>query len=211
MICVSLGKTSIEEIKKIAGENDIVEVRLDLNDFTSKDIKKIFGSSDNLIVTFRPGKKKDQLRKNDLTAAIISGAAYVDVEIDMDREMRDEIVETARQKGCKVIISYHNFIETPEEKFLGGIVKSAFSIGGDIAKVACMVNSVDDNLLILSLYKNKGNVIALGMGEHGRVTRILGEFFGSPLSYVSLDGKPTAPGQINVESFTKIVKGIKNG
>ena len=211
MICVSLGKTSIQKIKKVARDNDIVEVRLDLNDFTLRDIGEIFETSGNLIVTFRPGVKENSLRKKYLIAAIISGAAYVDIEIDMNVEIRQEIVETARSKGCKIIISYHNFMETPEEKSLARTVKNIFSVGGDIAKVACRVNSVRDCLSIISLYKIPGKVIAIGMGELGKVTRILGEFFGSPVSYTSLERKKTAEGQIELTEFKKIIKGIKNG
>jgi 3-dehydroquinate dehydratase-1 len=43
------------------------------------------------------------------------------------------------------------------------------------------------------------------MGDHGRISRILSLYLGSPYTYVSL-GKPVAPGQFSVDEIKKIIQ-----
>lgn len=83
-------------------------------------------------------------------------------------------------------------------------MKEALKIG-DIAKFAVMVNEKEDTLKIFEIinkYKNK--VIGIGMGEKGKITRVLNIYYGSILTFASYKGKASAPGQIDVEKLRKI-------
>jgi len=76
-----------------------------------------------------------------------------------------------------------------------------------IKKIAVKFNSFDDNYKILPFLleeKNFRNVIILGMGKYGKLSRILNYYFGF-LTYVSVEEK-TAEGQLSVEEFEKILK-----
>jgi 3-dehydroquinate dehydratase-1 len=137
-----------------------------------------------------------------LMAAIRSGATYVDIEAESEAAYRDEIVQEARTRGCKVIISFHDYEKTPEKQDLEAIVSSCFEAGADIAKVACTVHSDRDCARLLGLLDSPRQVVAIGMGEKGRVTRITAPLLGSPFTFASLSkGKETAQGQIDKETL----------
>ncbi len=210
MLCVSLGKTSQDKIKNISEESDLVELRLDLNDFDIPEIEEIFGSSDNLIATCRSGKS-DSERKISMMTAIKSGAKYVDLDLFSDKRIVDELMKEARNKNCKIILSYHNYKKTPPKEELELICKDLFGAGADIAKIACMVHSRSDLLKLLSLYKEKKDLIAVGMGALGKITRVAGYFLGAPIVYSSYGNSKTASGQMDYKELKKVIETISNG
>ena len=68
-----------------------------------------------------------------------------------------------------------------------------------------MVNTKKDILNILRVIQEfEGKVIGIGMGEKGKLTRILGTYFGSILTFASMEGKSSAPGQIDVKKLKEI-------
>lgn len=65
---------------------------------------------------------------------------------------------------------------------------------------------------MLSLYESRKNVIALGMGPLGVITRIAAPFLGAPLTYASLaPGKETAEGQPDLKTLEAVMKFVRNG
>ena len=130
--------------------------------------------------------------------AVENNVRYVDVELSEKRNRdlvsyRDEI-----GSKTKVIVSYHNFKETPPYRELVDIVNAELQIG-DLGKFATMVNSKKDVLNILrATLEFEGRVIGIGMGEKGKLTRILATYFGSVLTFASMGGKHSAPGQMDV-------------
>ena len=212
MICVPILEDNVdaavlsaESALKIA---DIVEFRADyFRDLREEDIS-MFANYPS-ILTIRahweggqyggsPDKRMELYR-----TAIENNVRYVDVELSEKRNRdllryRDEI-------GSKtnVIISYHNFEETPPYNELVDIVSAELQIG-DLGKFATMVNSGEDVLNILRTTSEfEGNVIGIGMGEKGKLTRILATYFGSVLTFASMGGKPSAPGQIDVMALKR--------
>ncbi|AXI25246.1 type I 3-dehydroquinate dehydratase [Methanofervidicoccus sp. A16] len=138
--------------------------------------------------------------------AIENNAKYIDIELKEKRNR--ELVDFRDDIGSKtkIIISYHNFKETPSYDTLLDIVNRELQIG-DIGKFATMVNTKRDILNILKIIQEfEGKVIGIGMGEKGKLTRILGTYFGSILTFASMDGKCSAPGQIDVERLKEIYK-----
>ena len=208
MLCVSLGETTSEEIQKVAKIAPFVEVRLDLNSFSKDQIENIFRLSNNLIATFRAGENHS-IPVKILSSAVNSGACYIDVEYDTDPDDLKEIVRIAKKEKCKMIISYHNYLETPSLDFLRELKGNIFKSGADISKTACMVNSKKDIISILSLYEGQEDTIAIGMGIEGVVTRVSGYFLDSPLTYTSFNGKATADGQIDFFKMKKIIEILK--
>ena len=62
---------------------------------------------------------------------------------------------------------------------------------------------------ISSLYAKYKNLLALGMGENGRITRVASLLMGAPFSYVSSGtAKETAPGQITREQMKNVLEGL---
>ena len=79
---------------------------------------------------------------------------------------------------------------------------------GDIAKIAVMPKTMKDTLTILELSSKEDDLIAISMGELGKYTRIITPLFGSPITYAT-GGKPSAPGQLEIEKTRLILKELK--
>jgi 3-dehydroquinate dehydratase-1 len=144
-----------------------------------------------------------------------AGAAYVDIEIEAETLYKREIMQTARLQECQVILSYHNYENTPSRKQLETIIEQCFSQGADIVKIACQVHSEADSARILSLYDypnqlHQGKITAIGMGEKGKITRLAAPLLGAPFTYASQStGKETAPGQLDKDKLEKILGWIR--
>ncbi len=212
MLCVSISEPSVKKILNLIKKSEIAEVRLDLMDLSDQDIEKVFSGGGKIIATCLSGKFSDEQRKNKLKKAIESGASYVDIELDAPDGFKKELVSAAHKRNCKVILSYHNFTGTPPTDELSKMVDASFAEGADIAKIACLANSEADALRILSLYTKHKNLVALGMGENGRITRVASLLMGAPFSYVSTGtAKETAPGQITEKQMKKVMEGLAKG
>lgn len=210
MICVSLAERSVPVCLEALERLDFAEVRIDaILKPDPAGVRNIFSRPVRLIATCRPNRLDDEGRKDLLIAAIRSGAAYVDVEIESKPAYRDEIVAEARKKGCKIIVSFHDCIKTPQRCELEAVVESCFEASADIAKVACMVHSGRDCARLLGLLDGKRQIIAIGMGEKGRITRIAGPLLGSPFAFACLSkGKETAEGQIDKKTLELILEAL---
>ena len=73
----------------------------------------------------------------------------VDIELCNEREFIDKIGAKAKVLGVKLILSYHNFKETPDRDFLAEKLTLAGKMGGDIAKIAVMPQDSNDVLTLL--------------------------------------------------------------
>ncbi|MBW9223693.1 type I 3-dehydroquinate dehydratase [Methanothermococcus sp. SCGC AD-155-E23] len=213
MICVPIVEDNIRDALRSAERAlevaDIVEFRVDyFRDIREEDIVEMANYPS--IVTIRAhwegGKYRGSYdrRIGLFKVAIENNVKYIDVEL---REKRNrELVDFRDDTGSKteVIISYHDFEETPPYNTLRDMVNRELEIG-DIGKFATMVKSKKDILNILGVTQEfEGRVIGIGMGEMGKLTRILGTYFGSILTFASMEGKSSAPGQIDVKRLREI-------
>ncbi len=209
MICLAISEKNIEKCLSLLEKVELAEIRLDLTDFSVEEIQKVFSHSTPTIATCRPDKMgtKDQMER--LTAAIKAGAAYVDIEIEAEKEQQEALIAVARQFNCKVIISYHNFEKTPGLKELYSIVDQCYALGADIAKLATFCNSQADSARLLSLYSNNKALVALGMGAYGKITRIVAPLLGAEFTFAAIDeGEETAPGQIGYSRMKAIIENL---
>jgi len=211
MICVSIADVTIDEALDIIKTADISEIRLDRLDFKDEDLAGLFLKEYKTLATYRPVEGiTDERRMTVLKSAIDSGASMVDVEVENSDIFKEELVSYAKDRGCEIIISYHNYEKTPFRRELEQVIAWCFESGADIAKVACMANSVHDSARILSLYDQDKRVIAIAMGEAGRITRVAAPILGSPFTFGSIDkSKETAPGQFAREELEQIIELIK--
>jgi len=211
MICVSVAEVTFEKCLYALKGIDFAEIRIDKMAVEVEDVKKIFNQHPKLIATCRPGRVDDKKRKELLLVAIEAGAAFVDVEVESDDEYKNTIVEKARSAGCLVIISYHNFEKTPQRVELEHILNWCFDSGADIAKIACRVNSEKDNARLLGLLNETRSLVVAGIGDKGKISRVVAPLLGSPFTYASLiAGKETAEGQIDKETLKRIFQTLKD-
>ena len=210
MICVALQESNVSNCLEILESVELAEIRIDLAHLSKEDVVTIFSESNSqLIATCRPDNYSDEERMDLLKVAISSGAAFVDIEIESKPEFTKELVAFAKQFNTTVIISYHNFEQTPLSAELAEIIKTCFDLGADIAKIATMVTSNQDNARLLSLYDTEKKIVVLGMGQLGKITRLMAPYLGSPFTFASLDeASATAPGQITAFRLKQLLEQI---
>lgn len=211
MICISIPNMKADKCIELIKEKRMAEIRLDLNDYSTDEIKCIFSVNNRLIATCRRGRYSDEERTYILIQAIESGVAFVDIEYESSRSFKKELLSCAREHYCRIIISYHNYQYTPSKQVLQNIIDECLCMGADIVKIACKVDSIDESARILSLYEENKHLVAIGMGKKGKITRLAAPFLGAPFTFVSSgEDKETAEGQIDIESFSEVMK-ILNG
>lgn len=220
MICTSIQNKNYEEILEILASPmvEMAEIRLDRCPLSEEEIEDLFGNSDTpLVATCRieeAGSERQAERL--LRIAIEAGARFADLEIEAPAAMSKNFQRLCRRNGTEIIRSYHNFEETPEDEVLNMALARCFRYGADIAKIVTTCHDSEDARRIESLYSVvledipslQGRLIAFGMGEEGRTTRIECLRRGAPFSYAALTPQEaTAPGQWTAEEMQGAVYG----
>jgi 3-dehydroquinate dehydratase-1 len=209
MICICIAHKNYDQCRRILKREECAELRLDLLDLTKGQVKRLFMMPVKIVATCREGKFSDNDRMVLLETGILSGATYLDIEIEMPDRMKKSLIQLARENDCKVIISYHNFAVTPPLPELRSIIEKCREAGADIVKIACQIVNASDVVNLLSLYTLEKNIISFGMGMDGLITRIAAPLMGAEFTYASADkDNKTGPGQVTIKemrSFYRIL------
>jgi 3-dehydroquinate dehydratase-1 len=134
-------------------------------------------------------------RRRALLRAFLPQAAAVDVEWRSVRGMQPLLLE-AKERGLLRIISFHDFRGTPSAARLRRLIRDVRRSGADLVKIATRLRSPRDLAVLLELQAAApaGSLATMGMGELGRVSRLVLAAAGSRLSYGYLD-RAQVPGQ----------------
>lgn len=212
-ICTPVVGNTMEEflknLEKTQEISNLIELRIDyISSVTAADLDIIReATSVPAILTCRPssegghfnGSEEDRIH---ILQSAIGIFEYVDIELTTIQHYT-----FIRNEKTQLIISYHNFEETPS---YWDIQKTIYDINAskpDIIKIATMINRDYEVGKIYRLLTNKPkseNRIIVGMGKMGKVTRILGPLLGSYLTYASTKWGETAPGQIAMSELKKV-------
>ncbi len=133
----------------------------------------------------------------------------VDVEIFRGKEMVQPLIHEIHQNGCIVVGSNHHFTKTPAKEELLTIFDRMDKAGADILKVAVMPANQADVLTLLDATHEETRrttrpVITMSMAGIGSVSRICGEFFGSSVTFASVE-ECSAPGQLPLKAMRQIL------
>lgn len=162
---------------------DSMKVKGDLAVIQKHFDKPILGKSDSLDMLKRASK---------------AGLTYIDVPHDLQVDL--EFENLVKNKGTKVIRSYHNFEMTPSYDFLTGLLEDMTLNGGQILKIATHVNTPDDEEKLFHLLREPhfhGRLIVTGMGDNSRRVRLEAPLKGSLFYYAPINATlATAPGQL---------------
>lgn len=122
-----------------------------------------------------------------LSAAIISGADYVDMDLDFPVAEQKWLLQLSMNYGCKVIMSYFNPYGTGSTEELAAIARKCYARGADIAKVVTFVRHSEEARRVLALYDRfePANLIAYAMGGEGEESRYEAFGRGMPLLYAA--------------------------
>ena len=120
------------------------------------------------------------------------------------------LVKCAKQHNVKTVISYHNFAGTPSVEWMVHLLTHMADLGADIPKIATMANSAQDALKLLAATEEMSRIhsdkplLTMAMGREGSITRLVGELFGSAITFCSLE-EASAPGQVQVMQAIRIM------
>ena len=206
-ICVSLGGMPFGTCLQLASACPMVEIRLDMFQLDPEKIEILAMQCRQWIATCRQGTLTERERTVLLSAAIRSGATYVDIEYEAEPVYRQTLVDLAKQFQCNVIISYHDFGTTPDADTLNRIITRSFEMGANCVKLAVTANSPADCARVMSLYARHDHIVAFAMGDIGKITRVAAPFLGAEFTYATVDeAHLTAPGQLTASQMEVIYR-----
>ena len=210
-VVASIGKNPVNtSIKAKELGADILELRIDL---ISEDPQKILKDLKELglpvIITNRMKKEGGAWTGSETRRIqeLISLIPYADaVDIELCAPDRDIVVKKAKNAGKKIIISMHDFHNTPDVKTMEDSIRESFDAGADIAKLAVMPHSLDDVLHLFEVTLHScGPVCTIAMGDIGKHSRAISPLYGSVMTYGYVD-IPVAPGQLRVDELKYMLK-----
>ncbi len=212
-LCVSICETTTADAVQAASRAmewaDLLEIRADY--IRDLDIERLLKDKPlPVIFTLRAANEggrfegAERARLETILEAARRGADFVDVEFSAFWQAVLEAVPAER-----VILSYHNFAETPSD--LEKLVDSMNSTGAGVLKVATRAGCLADNAVIRRLLafaaSRKIKLCALAMGREGIPSRILGAHWGSWVTFASLPGSdPAAEGQIAADELLNLFR-----
>jgi 3-dehydroquinate dehydratase-1 len=173
---------------------DLFELRLDrLNDVLDKVEKKMSILKAPVIITARDPRQGGMgnlsfAKRRDLLDRFLDRAKYLDVELRSARAFQS-LLDRARQKNVRVILSFHDFESTPSTRSLRAKASLAKDHGADIFKVASRTeNPAHLARLVDFITQNDVDlaISAMGIGKLGGISRLLLARCGSVLNYGSL-------------------------
>ena len=223
-ICAAVSAQTIEgflEALGNVGSADLVEIRADgLVDSTQiNELLKQAKSLTGLPIIFTLRMKEDGgafSGTEDERTACIKGALeladMVDIELRMNEDDRNEIIKIAHEKHVKVILSYHDFENTPSEEEMISVLVEEEAAGADIAKLAAFANFSNDVIRLLNVTQDareklKIPLCTISMGQAGAISRIASPIFGSAITYGYIT-KETAPGQLSVKELDVMLRAV---
>lgn len=142
-----------------------------------------------------------------------SAVELVDYEVFNEKEYVQTVQKAAQKNGKQLVLSYHNFTETPATDKLLAIGKEMDTYGADFVKLAVMPQSKEDVFRLLELTwrldkKVSGSVITMSMGELGILSRAIGWAYGSVLTF-AVGVEASAPGQVPITELRKSIKSLQ--
>jgi len=215
-ICIPIIEKTMEKALEAIGEAkgaaDLIELRMDYVR-EPRLAGLLSGGWKPFIVTNRRKEEGGRYQGHEkkrlaiLEEAIKLGADYVDVEIRTEKSLLKGLM--ANRKGTQIVLSFHDFKETPSQKELREIFNQMNRLGADVVKIVTFAKSWEDNLNVLSLIpyvrKRKQEVVAFCMGEKGKASRILAPLMGAVWTYASLNkDRISAPGQLTAKEMKEI-------
>ncbi len=144
-------------------------------------------------------------RRNLLEKAILWASA-IDVELCSFDELAGTRAQ-AREKGCWIIASFHDFKTVPSTVYLEELALQAKENGANFLKIAVTPGSKEELEQLVAFQKNSSSVIptaCMGMGEWGKESRLVLANAGAALVYGWLY-HPQVPGQWSAKELLQKV------
>jgi 3-dehydroquinate dehydratase type I len=197
------------------GGADLLEWRLDVT--RDPELEKVLLQSPlPIISTVRSieqgghfsGSRQEQLGL--LVQAATFGSSYVDWEFHPGESLPDGL-SAIREK---VILSYHDYKKTPEERELETLFEQMAASSTGVVKMVTLAQRIEDNSSLLHLIsrgrKRGMEVVAFCLGSLGRISRLACPLMGGAFTYAALEsGAEAAPGQLTLARMRQLLELLK--
>jgi 3-dehydroquinate dehydratase-1 len=197
---------------------DAVEYRMDLADDGFDGLAAYDGDLPLIVtdrVEYEGGESADTSERVDrlVRAVDVPAVGAVDVELAAV-ERCQPVIEAAAETDVSIIVSAHDFEETPERSDLAATLDRACEYG-DVGKLAVTAQSRGDVLDLLSVTHDQttaGRTVAtMAMGEAGRHSRAVAPLYGSRIGYAPVDpAAATAPGQYHLQRLRSLIDALED-
>ena len=204
----------LDEEPRARTHADAIEFRMDLADGPLDALASYDGELPILATNradWEGGEAGEEGRLDALAdACTVDAVEAIDVELAAIGDgTADDLLETARERDVRIVVSAHDFEGTPPRPALVRTLTEAGEYG-DVAKLAVTAESRADALALLStteqLTRHGESVATMAMGEVGRHTRAVAPVYGSRIGYAPVDpDAATAPGQYDLASLDRLV------
>lgn len=189
----------------------LIELRLDLLDISASEIPDLMKISDQWMLSIR----KELLLKPDhkqlISACLLNKPCYIDIDEECLNNEIISLIEKHKSNDFQLIISYHNYEQTPDFIYLKNKIDGFYKAGAEIVKIACLGKHTKDLETIEKLHKTFPRIIAFLMGENYTQTRYDALLKGEQISYACLrDENKTAPGQLTYNEMFDFLKSCNN-
>lgn len=125
----------------------------------------------------------------------------------------DSVFQEARRRGKKIVLSSHDFCRTPDEDEMIARLCQMQKYSADITKLAVMPQHPKDVLTLLSvslaMKEEYGDrpFILMSMASDGLGSRLLGEIFGSCVTF-GCASRSSAPGQMEAGDLFQVLEAV---
>lgn len=197
-----------EQLEKAATEGaDLAEIRLDR--FESEALEEIskLPRSLPLIFTFRKKAHGGECELEEperlalFARCLEAEPAYCDIETDTELVFFESVKK--KHPKIKIIGSFHDLEKMPPlEETLDHMQKPHVSH----YKLAVSAQSASDALKLLLFAREKDQLTCIGLGDAGRITRILGPLFGTEFCYAPIEKEDALFGQVPLSDLHEIYR-----
>ena len=196
---------SDRDLENVLAVADVAEFRVDL--YPDNDLEYLIKQAGRLatlplLVTNRTIAEGGNCRLDeyDRGRIFLELLSYVDgLDVELDSELLKDLVAATHQKDKIVIASTHNFVETPTIRNMYKLYWRSLESGADFVKLAFAVNTPEEfqRLVAFTISHREENLISVGMGKFGPLSRIILPALGSRLTYAHAGKSELALGQMD--------------
>ncbi|KAF2307080.1 hypothetical protein GH714_024735 [Hevea brasiliensis] len=221
LLCTPLMGTTVDQMliemqraKEIGA--DVVEIRIDcLKNLNPRQDLEILIKQSPLptLVTYRSlwlpiSMKLGKERVSPVVIVNMKLDSYASHILQVAYDFNNSI-SRSKPDNFKVIVSSHNFHNTPSAEAIASLVARIQATGADIVKIATTALDITDCARIFQIMvHSQVPIIGIAMGERGLISRLLSPKFGGFLSYgaleagaISAPGQPTAKDMLDLYNF----------